>query len=268
MQRTRMLAALTAALITAGTVSGVAVAGEHGSGGHGKGPVVSVECKDGPGKGHGEKRDDFAKIAKRYGLSPQRLEQGLMNVKRAIGEEGGKPTRDRLVALVAHEFGFSLDKAARLAKDVFADQRGGDAKGGKDGKGKPGKVLGGKDKKGGEQADQKAFAKALAAELHISQNLALQIFTALDKLSEHGGVDPHSAEFAALARKAGVSPQRFEKALIKVKMSMPGNPGKPGDTCPKPGDGGSKPGDGGSKPGDNGTKPGGDGTKTASISQN
>ncbi|MCK2214827.1 hypothetical protein MF672_013640 [Actinomadura sp. ATCC 31491] len=76
------------------------------------------------------------------------------------------------------------------------------------------------------RADQLKIAKALADELGVSLGKAMRAVKELDALSEQGGVDIDSAEFAAIAERLGVSPARLDKAMRAVKRAFAENEGQ------------------------------------------
>ncbi|MFF1519884.1 hypothetical protein [Streptomyces sp. NPDC058305] len=94
--------------------------------------------------------------------------------------------------------------------------------------------------KGKPSADQawlaESFAKGLSARLGVSLASARQAVEELFALADrHGGVDPRSPQFSAIAKRLGVTPGQFDKALAATKQVIgkqvsPGNPGGGKDT--------------------------------------
>ncbi|MEV6104239.1 hypothetical protein AB0M28_05910 [Streptomyces sp. NPDC051940] len=196
--------------------------------------ATTAADKDGTGK----ESDWLAGLAQRYGVSVEALEQVLIQVKQALGENGGDRKDPALLTLVARELGISEAKAADLLSEVFGASGPEDGKGDKAGKGKKG------DKKGkaGPQITPARFIQALAEELDITRAQATATMHALDRLGRDHGVDPDSPEFAAIARGLGITPERLEDALRAVKIRLAGDgkeeakPGTKGEEKPGPTD--------------------------------
>ncbi|NYH92468.1 hypothetical protein [Actinopolymorpha rutila] len=140
---------------------------------------------------------EFAAIAKELGVSPVRFEKALAAAKQALG------------------------------KQVVEEK----------GKGKPGdgKVV--IRHRGPDDAGTvRLLAEAVAARLDVGVASAEHALKELFALADRShGVDPRSAEFAAIAKELGVSPVRFEKALAAAKQALgkqvveEKGKGKPGD---------------------------------------
>ncbi|MEV8032051.1 hypothetical protein [Streptomyces sp. NPDC086182] len=111
----------------------------------------------------------------------------------------------------------------------------------------------GKDKPAEDQGRLvEAFAKGVAARLGVSPASARQAVKELFALADrHGGVDPRSPEFAAIAKRLGVTPAQFEKALSATKQAIgeQQGPGKPGEGKGKGADKDKDDGKGKGKPG-------------------
>jgi hypothetical protein len=75
------------------------------------------------------------------------------------------------------------------------------------------------DKKPGPGAPEEAV-KLLAAELHISNDRARQVFTDLDKVTGNGEEIVKDPAFIAIAKGLGITPQRLLDALIAVKKAF------------------------------------------------
>jgi len=126
----------------------------------------------------------FAAIARKLGVSPDRLERALGETKRALG------------------------------KPVVNDKHAG--------KGKPGdgKVVI-KHRGPDDDADVKRFAEGVADRLGVGTVAAERAVGELFALAGRpGGLDPHGPQFAAIAKKLGVSADRFEEALSGTKQDL------------------------------------------------
>ncbi|MEV4581452.1 hypothetical protein AB0K16_50280 [Nonomuraea jabiensis] len=64
------------------------------------------------------------------------------------------------------------------------------------------------------------LAKALAASLGVGLDRATAAEEELNLLSQKGGINPKSPEFAAIAERLGVSPERLIQALDDFKRSF------------------------------------------------
>ncbi|MFF3559407.1 hypothetical protein ACFYXS_05125 [Streptomyces sp. NPDC002574] len=129
---------------------------------------------------------EFVAIAGQLGVSPARFDKALAAAKQALGKQ------------VAVKKGEHDDK-------------------GKPGDGKPVIKHTGPD----DAAAMTSLAKAVAAHLGVgtapAEHAVKELFTLADRPN---GVNPHSAEFAAVARELGVGPARFEKALSAAKQGL------------------------------------------------
>ncbi|WNO69406.1 hypothetical protein RPQ02_39345 [Streptomyces sp. AM2-3-1] len=138
------------------------------------------------------------------------LEQGLIDVKRQLGPEGTKPTDPAVIAVLVDDLGITEAKAKQLIREVFSRSDG-----------KHGKSGGRTDK--GSHVTSDAFIDALAKQLEVSHAKAKAAFTALDKLSRDHGVDPRSAQFAAIARGLGVTAHQLASVIGQVKTGLAGD---------------------------------------------
>ncbi|MGW5366630.1 hypothetical protein [Actinopolymorpha pittospori] len=133
---------------------------------------------------------EFAAIAKELAVSPARFEEALAAAKQALGKQ------------VVEEKG----------KD-----KGKDKDKGKPGDGKPVIKHRGPDDAGAVQL----FAEAVAARLDVDTASAERAVKELFALADGPhGLDPRSAEFAAIAKELGVSPAQFEEALAAAKQGL------------------------------------------------
>ena len=251
--RNRLLAVATALAMTA-TVAGAAAAsaadgghkgtsatsteqpkGKAGSKADGKGDGKAEGKGDNKGddkgddKGHGKGASKLDDVAKRYGVSPDRLERALRLVKPLIGKAKGHVDNPAAVALCAKELGLSTARAKQLLAEVFA-QYDTPRKPGPVGKDKDrdrGKDRGGdnRDDKGGTEAEFRTVfnAKALSAELGVSvaqARIAVDELAALASAGD-GGIVPSGSAFKAIAKKLGVTPDQLNSALRHLKQSAP-----------------------------------------------
>ncbi|MET8135073.1 hypothetical protein ABZV24_24520 [Streptomyces sp. NPDC005251] len=140
---------------------------------------------------------EFAAIAKRLGVTPGQFEKALSATKQAIGKQApGKP-------------GEGKGKGKGNGKDSGKDK-------GKPGRDKPVIKHQGPDRPG----DVRSVALGVAHRLGVSTASAERAVKDLFALSDRpGGVDAGSAEFAAIAKRLGVTPGQFEKALSATKQA-------------------------------------------------
>ncbi|WP_328669328.1 hypothetical protein [Streptomyces sp. NBC_00328] len=139
---------------------------------------------------------DRARAAKERELAAAKAED------KAKALAGGKAIDPAAVKAKVLATGKTVDPAAVKAK-VLAT--------GKDhGKGKPSE----------EQAGLvEPFAKGLSARLGVSLGSARQAVKELFALADRHSVDPRSPEFAAIAKRLGVTPGQFDKALSATKQA-------------------------------------------------
>ena len=150
-----------------------------------------------PGPKPGQDKAILAKVAASLHVSVQQLTTALQHLKQA--ELKGTPKE---VALAA--FAKELKVSVAQAKEALNKLSGGE---------KPG-------------APEEAV-KLLAAELRISVDRARQVFDDLAKLK--GGKDVlKDPGFIAIAKGLGITPQKLEAALVKVKQEVgAGQPKEP-----------------------------------------
>lgn len=247
------LAVGVAAALAVAAAGPVAQAGVAGSA-HGRDAVV-VRYVAGEKGGKPAHDPVLVGAAKRFGVSVDRLEQALVEVKKYLAKQGKEPKLGLLdpavLRVFAHSLGVPVARATALARYLDAAWRAGDK--GDPGKGKPGKG------KPGDAVLTPAAVAFFARTLHVSQQRAAAALKRIFALAQgpRGTVDPRSAAFAKIARSLGVTPKRLEAALVELKKFIGSQePGKPAPGKPDPGQPG-KPAPG--KPGDPGT-PGQPGT--------
>lgn len=204
---------IAAGLLTAAGAGLATAAPSPTEGAKKPGPAAPCEVV---GKPRAKKPYDstFLKMARELGVTPQRLEQALINLKTAIGRNGGNTKDPALVTQFARDLGISTERAkaflAKLLQGAPTDKA----------------------------PDRAEVAKKLAAVLGISEKAAADLLKALEGLKD--GINPESPEFLAIAKKAGVSPEDLAKALKAIKDG--------GGVKPAPGEGkGGKPKPGGEK---------------------
>ncbi|HEY7486365.1 MAG TPA: hypothetical protein VH912_18015 [Streptosporangiaceae bacterium] len=152
----------------------------------------------------------LAEQARQLGVTPDQLEQALISVKRSLGRTGGKPTDPAVVDQFARELGISTEQARAFIEEITQPSQGTDA-------------------------DLPKLAKILAADLGISDQAATDALRQLAQMGRTGGIKPKSPEFAALARRLGVSPERLATALDTVKRGVAKRPdsGDPSEKKPQ-----------------------------------
>ncbi|WP_069467549.1 LysM peptidoglycan-binding domain-containing protein, partial [Actinacidiphila rubida] len=166
--------------------------------------------------------DTLASLAKRYGVTVARLDTALRHVKERLGANGGDVRDPALVRGLVRDLGLSRQQATRLLGEVFgpagAPGRGKPGKPGAPGKGKPGDP--GKPGKPGGALSTFSAAE-LAKLLGVPRAEAKTALDAVAKLASgpKGSVDTAGPQFAAIARRAGVTPERLADALFTLKMA-------------------------------------------------
>ncbi|GAA1370821.1 hypothetical protein GCM10009612_61130 [Streptomyces beijiangensis] len=187
-------------------VSGAAVASTADSGHKGPGATSGERAKDGSGSKTGP-------VAKRYGISPDRLERALRIIKPLVGQAQGRTDGPAVVGTFARELGLTTAQARQLLAEIFASDGG---------PRKPGPGDKGKEKRGFEAEFRTVVgAKALAGELGVPVARAQH---AVDKLAVlaaagHGSIDPGGSAFTAIAKEIGVAPQQLSHALAHLKAA-------------------------------------------------
>ena len=168
-------------------------------------------------------------MAARLGVSPERLDRALRQVKISLGNAGGAPTERQFEAALARVLGISLWRVRHAfppGTQIVTKPGDPKARGGKatskevDGKGAGKKDNGGKpDSKGPAQPTDAAFVAAVASALNLS---TAEVKVALAPLLAAGSADTSSATFAAAAQSLGVSVQQLDDALAQAKQSLAG----------------------------------------------
>ena len=169
-------------------------------------------------------------MAARLGVSPERLDRALRQVKISLGKAGGAPTERQFEAALARVLGISLWRVRHAfppGTQIVTKPGGPKASGGKEvGKEVDGKDAGKKDNggkpphsKAPAQPTDAAFVAAVASALNLS---TAQVKLALAPLLAAGSADTSSATFAAAAQSLGVSVQRLDDALAQAKQSLAG----------------------------------------------
>jgi hypothetical protein len=169
----------------------------------------------------------LAGAARRFGLSEQRLEQALVDVKVYLGRLGRQPKLGLLdpgaVAVFARSLGIPVPRARAVLRYLVAAW-----------------AVAQKDKQGSTVTALPPAAVAFFAKtLHVSTKRAQVALDRLMKLSAGPrGIDPTDPAFARIARSLGVSPKQLTAALIALKKflaHLPPEKGKPGPGKPGPG---------------------------------
>ncbi|WP_405658035.1 hypothetical protein [Streptomyces sp. NBC_00079] len=195
----RGLAASVIAAVMAAGATGAAVATVPGGSGTPASDMVTAsapvpKCLPKPC----EKADvNLTGIAKRYGVSLKQLIKALTDVEQASAESGKLPTDRTMVRRFAADLGVSTAKARAILAEVF-----------------------GPDQQSGGLASPAAAAD-LARMLGVEVPQAQVALEALTRLGDRtGGIDPAGAEFAAVAKRLGVTPKQLAGALDQVKAAF------------------------------------------------
>ena len=166
-------------------------------------------------------------MAARLGVSPERLDRALRQVKISLGNAGGAPTERQFEAALARVLGISLWRVRHAfppGTEIVIKPGGPKARGGKevDGKDAGKKDNGGKPphSKAPAQPTDAAFVAAVASALNLS---TAQVKAALAPLLAAGSVDTSSATFTAAAQSLGVTVQQLDDALMQAKQSLAGS---------------------------------------------
>ncbi|MCT9005233.1 hypothetical protein [Streptomyces rhizosphaerihabitans] len=169
----------------------------------------------------------FAKgIAARLGVSPASARQAVKELFALADRHDGVDPRSPEFAAIAKRLGVTpgqFEKALSATKQAIGKQQGpgkpGEGKGrdkGKPGRDKPVIKHQGPD----DPADMRSVALGVAHRLGVSTSAAERAVKELFALSDRpGGVDAGSTEFAAIAKRLGVTPGQFEKALSATKQA-------------------------------------------------
>lgn len=198
--RTRLVAVTMAAgMLTAvvGTAAASAAPAGPATSAPGKTPPKPGQPGPEPGKPGG--KAVLAKVAASLHVSVQQLTTALQHMKQAVVK--GTPEAAAVAA-----FAKELRITVAQAKQALNELSGGE---------KPGAP--------------EELVKLLAAELRISADRARRVYDDLAKLK--GGKDVlKDPGFIAIAKGLGITPQRLEAALVKVKQELGG--GKPKEPRP------------------------------------
>ena len=210
----RVMIGAVAAAVIAGTIGGVAVALPSTPP---RAPTGGAAVKSSASPGI-EADPNLARAAAQLGVSPDRLLRALPRAKLAT-TAGGSLSGDAAAAAVAAALGVSPARAQQALHTLF----GGAAVSGV--------------KSGAPQPPDQAIT-ALAAALHVSTARAVDVFDALDRMSNPGhGVDPASPAFAALANSLGKTPAQLVQILDgwknALRSAMPKSP-SPSPATPSP----------------------------------
>ncbi|MEU0430988.1 hypothetical protein ABZ153_04970 [Streptomyces sp. NPDC006290] len=188
----------------------------------------------GKGKGKGQPVEDqarlveaFAKgISARLGVSPASARRAVKELFALADRRGGVDPRSPEFAAIAKRLGVTpgqFDKALSATKQAIGKQQspGKPGEGKDNGKRKPGRdkpVI--KHQGPDRPGDVRSVALGVAHRLGVSTASAERAVKDLFALSDRpGGVDAGSAEFAAIAKRLGITPGQFEKALSATKQA-------------------------------------------------
>jgi hypothetical protein len=244
--RSRAVGALAVGAAAAVAVAVAAPAAQAGvpRSAHGRNAAVVLTAVG--EKGGKPARDPvLAGAATRFGLPADRLERALADVKKYIAGKGKESKAGLLDPAVLRVFARSLGVPVTRAQAVARYLEAAWQAGGK-GKGKP-----------TEGALPPGAVAFFAKTLHVSKARAAAALKQIFALAQgpKGSVDPRSAAFARIARGLGVTPKQLNAALVALKKFLatqePGKPapGKPDPGKPAPG----KPAPGKPDPGKPGT---------------
>jgi hypothetical protein len=207
-----VIGGVAAAAVIAGTIGGVAVA--HPSTAPAAAPAASTpKSSASPGI---EADPNVVRVAAQLGVTADRLLQALPKAKLA-SMAGGSMSSDAAAAAIAAELGVSPARAQHGLRELF---------------GAAAPVTGAKS---GTPRPPDPAITALAARLHVSTTRAIDVFNALDRMSNPGhGVDPASPAFAALANSLGKTPAQLVQILdgwkTALRSTMPKSPSPSPDT--------------------------------------
>lgn len=207
--RTRIIAAAAAVTAALAGTTGTAMAATNCPKGGTPATTASVTSKQ---------PVSLNALAARLGVSPERLDRALREVKTSFGKAGGTPTQYQFEAKLARVLGISLARVRHaFPAGTFSVVKPGAPKGTD---GKKGAGAQPPHSKAPAQATQDAFAAAVASTLNIS---TAQVKVALAPLFAAGNVDTSSATFAAAAQSLGVTVQQLDDALMHAKQSLAGS---------------------------------------------
>ena len=204
--RMRMIAASTAvALITGAASAAAATSGSTPSPSASSSGAAAKPSPTGTGA-PGKPADWLDQLAASLHVDPQGLIAALTDAKQTMARLGVGPTDARVVAVVAHDLGVSVHKAATLLTDVFGDN----------GPGNPGK----KQREPGP-SDQQVIS-TLAGILHVSKARAAQVLDQLRNIpDERGrGIDQNDPRFRAIAASLHITTQQLSQDLMTLKQDL------------------------------------------------
>lgn len=204
-KRTRVVAAVVTvvALATSGTAS-AATSGSDPKPGAGKsGAVVKAGGKSKP-----TERDELAGVAAKLGVTVDRLEGALVAAKRSL-VGSARVTSDMFVRAVAAKLGLPVGRVRAAVEPMFLKPGRDDKRGSKHEKA---------DDPGKSPFASDAAAARLAAELGVSRAKAKAALVAL--VSMPNGIAPDSKAFRDVAAKLGVSADRLQAGLVRLKQSL------------------------------------------------
>ncbi|WP_371405243.1 hypothetical protein OHA10_06420 [Kribbella sp. NBC_00662] len=205
-KRTRVVVAVVTvvALATSGTAS-AATSGSDPKPGAGKsGAVVKAGEKSKPAD-----RGDLAAVAAKLGVTVARLEGALVAAKRSLAGSA-RVTPDMFVRAVAAKLGLPVARVRAAVEPMILKPGRDDKRGGKHDKGAD-------DPRKSPFASNAAAAR-LAAGLGVSQAKAKAALLAL--VSMPNGIAPDSKAFREVAAKLGVSADRLQAGLVRLKQSL------------------------------------------------
>jgi hypothetical protein len=191
--------------------------------------VVAAEAKGKPHK-PGKPTENRARIAEalakgvaaRLGVSLASAQEAVKELFVLADRPGGVDPHSAQFAAIASKLGVSagqFEKALAQTKQSLGKQVVDDKH---KGKGKPGdgKVVI-KHQGSDDDAGVELFAKGVAARLGVGTGAVQQAVRELFALADRpGGVDPHGTQFAAIAKKLGVTAEQFEEALSGAKQEL------------------------------------------------
>lgn len=199
-----MIGGIAAAAVIAGTTSAVALAGPSST--PSPKPLATPRSDVDP---------NLSRVAAQLGVSVNRLLQALPKAKMAAAS-GGSLSDDAAARAMAEDLGVTAAQARRALQELSGAAAA------------PGT-------KPAAPPSRGEALSALAARLNVSTARAGQVLDALDRMGSpgHGGVDPASPAFAALARSLGKTPAQLTQILGAWKQGLRSTLGQ--SPAPRPG---------------------------------